>query len=164
MSISVIRAYSPARRTAWHVFACVIAAFVYVVIFSVNSLAMAPFVWGLSIILWSRRCQHVVWTIGTGAATASAIYLVMMPIILFTGPESLPFAVDVLVRLLSTSTRITVIGAVAGLLVLWVVSNFLSVVVQTGTLCWTCGYDLTGNVSGVCPECGTGIEPPTPNP
>ena len=23
--------------------------------------------------------------------------------------------------------------------------------------CRTCGYDLTGNVSGVCPECGTAI-------
>lgn len=27
-------------------------------------------------------------------------------------------------------------------------------------LCFRCGYDLTGNVSGVCPECGT----PTPQP
>jgi hypothetical protein len=25
--------------------------------------------------------------------------------------------------------------------------------------CRTCGYDLTGNVSGVCPECGTTIRP-----
>ena len=25
-------------------------------------------------------------------------------------------------------------------------------------LCENCGYDLTGNVSGVCPECGTGYE------
>ena len=25
-------------------------------------------------------------------------------------------------------------------------------------LCRTCSYDLTGNVSGVCPECGTRIE------
>ncbi len=25
-------------------------------------------------------------------------------------------------------------------------------------LCVDCGYDLTGNVSGVCPECSTGIE------
>ena len=25
-------------------------------------------------------------------------------------------------------------------------------------LCLTCGYDLTGNVSGVCPECGTKVE------
>ena len=27
-------------------------------------------------------------------------------------------------------------------------------------LCITCGYDLTGNKSGVCPECGTKIENP----
>lgn len=25
--------------------------------------------------------------------------------------------------------------------------------------CVHCGYNLTGNVSGVCPECGTAIEP-----
>ncbi len=27
-------------------------------------------------------------------------------------------------------------------------------------LCLKCGYDLTGNVSGVCPECGTEIKRP----
>ncbi|UCC32455.1 MAG: hypothetical protein JSU86_09270 [Phycisphaerales bacterium] len=27
-------------------------------------------------------------------------------------------------------------------------------------LCITCGYNLTGNVSGICPECGTTIEKP----
>ena len=26
--------------------------------------------------------------------------------------------------------------------------------------CLTCGYNLTGNVSGVCPECGTPIDKP----
>ena len=26
-------------------------------------------------------------------------------------------------------------------------------------LCKTCGYDLTGNISGVCPECGTPLPP-----
>ena len=26
--------------------------------------------------------------------------------------------------------------------------------------CQTCGYDLTGNTSGVCPECGTKVESP----
>lgn len=26
-------------------------------------------------------------------------------------------------------------------------------------LCLDCGYNLTGNVSGVCPECGTPIRP-----
>ena len=29
--------------------------------------------------------------------------------------------------------------------------------VQAGLQC-RCGYDLTGNVSGVCPECGTTVE------
>ncbi len=28
---------------------------------------------------------------------------------------------------------------------------------RTG-LCLSCGYDLTGNESGVCPECGTEVE------
>ena len=28
--------------------------------------------------------------------------------------------------------------------------------------CHTCGYDLTGNVSGRCPECGTPVEPGKP--
>lgn len=27
-----------------------------------------------------------------------------------------------------------------------------------GVLCTSCGYDLTGNVSGVCPECGSPID------
>lgn len=27
--------------------------------------------------------------------------------------------------------------------------------------CSICGYNLTGNVSGVCPECGKAIESPT---
>jgi hypothetical protein len=31
------------------------------------------------------------------------------------------------------------------------------VVVQDRTLCWKCGYNLTGNVSGRCPECGESI-------
>ena len=31
-------------------------------------------------------------------------------------------------------------------------------------LCDGCGYDLTGNASGRCPECGRTIEPPSPRP
>ena len=30
-------------------------------------------------------------------------------------------------------------------------------------ICIPCGYDLTGNVSGTCPECGTGFEEPMPD-
>ena len=41
---------------------------------------------------------------------------------------------------------------------LWFVRSFIRrLVVQTGSLCWTCAYDLTGNESGVCPECGEAI-------
>lgn len=29
-----------------------------------------------------------------------------------------------------------------------------------GSICTTCGYDLTGNVSGICPECGEPVPPP----
>ncbi|GMU20560.1 MAG: hypothetical protein AMXMBFR13_06570 [Phycisphaerae bacterium] len=44
------------------------------------------------------------------------------------------------------------------LVALWAVRSFgHKIVLQTGSLCWTCGYDLTGNLSGVCPECGTPI-------
>ena len=32
--------------------------------------------------------------------------------------------------------------------------------INDGSLCAHCGYNLTGNVSGICPECGTKIEPP----
>jgi uncharacterized membrane protein YhaH (DUF805 family) len=31
-----------------------------------------------------------------------------------------------------------------------------------GGLCLTCGYSLTANISGVCPECGTTIAPQPP--
>jgi hypothetical protein len=30
-------------------------------------------------------------------------------------------------------------------------------------LCVSCGYDLTGNTSGVCPECGNNIDVPATN-
>ncbi len=31
-------------------------------------------------------------------------------------------------------------------------------------LCLKCGYNLTGNTSGICPECGTKIDPPGSSP
>ncbi len=41
---------------------------------------------------------------------------------------------------------------------LWVVRSLIRrVVLQTGSLCRSCGYNLTGNVTGVCPECGERI-------
>jgi hypothetical protein len=55
----------------------------------------------------------------------------------------------------------------AGILPLWI--PVVAVTLPTGVLFWpgrgrvracccvSCGYDLTGNVSGICPECGTPI-------
>ena len=42
---------------------------------------------------------------------------------------------------------------------LWV-SRWRSSRKPRGGHCGTCGYNLTGNTSGVCPECGTVIKPP----
>jgi len=40
----------------------------------------------------------------------------------------------------------------------WLAARLLARRVHDSAGCGTCGYDLTGNVSGVCPECGTPIE------
>jgi len=53
------------------------------------------------------------------------------------------------------SAELILLCILVRLLSLLIVRVFMrEVVIQTGTLCWTCGYDLTGNVSGRCPECG----------
>ena len=66
-------------------------------------------------------------------------------------PEALPFAVLVLV-IWWTITLAVLNGLVYLRLRLWPVS--------LGHPYCHCGYNLTGNVSGVCPECGTEINKP----
>ena len=46
-----------------------------------------------------------------------------------------------------------------GLARFWAKLRYAGVRREIG-LCVRCGYDLTGNVSGVCPECGTQVETP----
>jgi hypothetical protein len=58
-------------------------------------------------------------------------------------------------------------GVILWMIPLWI--PFLIFAVPTGLLCWRdrhrippghcrkCGYNLTGNVSGICPECGQEI-------
>jgi uncharacterized RDD family membrane protein YckC len=41
--------------------------------------------------------------------------------------------------------------------VIWIKHEFKLPFDQRGIRCLACGYDLTGNVSGRCPECGTAV-------
>jgi len=45
----------------------------------------------------------------------------------------------------------------AGTYVIWKKYAHLPVFGGNALVCEACGYDLQGNVSGVCPECGTGV-------
>lgn len=45
--------------------------------------------------------------------------------------------------------------------VVWKRYRFKAPFDRRGILCMKCGYDLTGNVSGRCPECGTDIPAPS---
>lgn len=47
----------------------------------------------------------------------------------------------------------------AGTRVIWVKYARLPVFGGTALACESCGYDLVGNASGVCPECGTPVSP-----
>lgn len=53
------------------------------------------------------------------------------------------------------------VGALARVFCLRRQSFFYWAFRQDPTHCGCCGYDLTGNVSGVCPECGWHLPPPT---
>ena len=46
-----------------------------------------------------------------------------------------------------------------GALVRFVANKLKEPVVKSESGCYKCGYELLGNVSGICPECGTPIDP-----
>lgn len=64
---------------------------------------------------------------------------------------------------------ISLVGLLGGLVAAWacglaaVDSWYRGQLVTLPGVCISCGYNLTGNVSGVCPECGTPIEPLAPS-
>ena len=104
-----------------------------------------------------RSCFEAV-AAGTGLTVSYAALLLWTFTRAGTNPRgALTIAVFGLVLVL-LCLAIRVIG-------LWFVRSFIRrLVVQTGSLCWTCAYDLTGNESGVCPECGTKIGVPAREP
>jgi hypothetical protein len=56
-----------------------------------------------------------------------------------------------------------VVAALACVLIIWLVRKWITRSLREELnrrnlpTCLACGYDLTGNVSGTCPECGTTI-------
>jgi hypothetical protein len=54
------------------------------------------------------------------------------------------------------SPQVLLMLTVSGAVVIWFVRRSASV--SDSPRCHACGYNLTGNVSGICPECGTGIQ------
>jgi hypothetical protein len=82
---------------------------------------------------------HLKWA-GTHLATRSkSVYYAMVPFWLLTAVTTIPLLAMQLCKLLWTSRR---------------ESRPLR------ELCSVCGYSLTGNTSGVCPECGTPVPKP----
>ena len=55
------------------------------------------------------------------------------------------------------SNDMLAVGAVMLLATVGLIAMPLSRRQPDPRLCTRCGYDLTGNVSGTCPECGTGV-------
>lgn len=62
------------------------------------------------------------------------------------------------VRLLVFFFVNSLVYAIAFLLVRRIYRHFVPLPITGDSLCSQCGYDLTGNKSGTCPECGMKVE------
>ncbi len=93
--------------------------------------------------VWLRRHQPF-WAQLAGALAVAIVFLVSL------------FAFDQLLGSLSAAFYIAC-GVGGGVLLLrnWFGPLVYSVMIEIPR-CATCSYDLTGNTSGVCPECGRG--------
>ena len=75
---------------------------------------------------------------------AGAGAIVVAGAVVFGGPK-------VMILLLIASTMVPWVMVIASNLILPEASD------PPYPICKTCGYNLTGNTSGVCPECGEGV-------
>jgi predicted RNA-binding Zn-ribbon protein involved in translation (DUF1610 family) len=104
-------------------------------------------------------------TLGTavGLALIAALFHIpgLLLVILKTFMMALP-------RPIAAPVAGTFLGGIAGAIVVALFSVVTSSLrhelyrraLVENHLCTTCGYSLTGNSSGICPECGTAIEMP----
>jgi hypothetical protein len=117
---------------------------------------------GRSLLTWYRDTSRAKWR-GRWRPSASAcfgVFILLSPmIILIEGLVCIGVARTA--TALSLPPLVTMVATVVvGLAVAVIVAQLLYFgfregrVEQDGPRCQSCGYDLTGNVSGVCPECG----------
>ncbi len=81
--------------------------------------------------------------------------------VLLFGALSAPFALCVMTSMLISSNPVFAVLASAALIAA-LVAGLRELYLDTlrdvpRGVCAGCGYDLTGNESGVCPECGTSV-------
>jgi len=91
------------------------------------------------------RCAR--WLTGTALGASSGFALGWLLLAALC-----PLTVSILV--------VSIVAAAASCSCFWVWARRLPVPPPS---CRTCGYNLTGNVSGICPECGTPVGPATPS-
>lgn len=95
--------------------------------------------------------------------------------ILESGAAGASMSITLMIHISISNNRLDLVDTIAGpiagaglLIVLRLVAHFAvralgwRVIVQTGHLCWTCSYDLTGNESDICPECGMPVRSDLP--
>lgn len=82
-------------------------------------------------------------------------------LILFAITESIIIILTLLCRDLILATCVSIIIFLATTIAL---KYYMLDVVDSIGLCEKCGYNLTGNISGICPECGTKVQLSKPSP
>lgn len=117
-------------------------------------------VWlAVPVVRWSRikRPGHVfLW--GIAVSVGGNIACLVLSAWFLRGPQHLTLGIgfdaplpEVIVAVAHGAFAVTVWSAALG----WCLVRGVAIVRQTGTLCPTCAYNLAGNTSMTCPECGS---------
>ena len=114
--------------------------------------------------MWRNYLMHWFWRAAIAVVVASAafciLYALCVAIFLYVSPGS-PGVWFIVVRLCIVLGLPIISIAVYGLLTHRFGPANVECRRRRKGLCLKCGYNLTGNVSGVCPECGTKFQSST---
>lgn len=109
-------------------------------------------------ILWVRRDQHAFLLPLRTAILFSSAYL--CPLLMLSGSLFARINSEIALSILVATAILLVVGAGWGAFVRAMFQALAyEVVIAAIGCCTSCGYDLTGNISKVCPECGSDTQP-----